>query len=136
MINMHSIRKNTDFDMSKLLLFFPLGKGRDPEFVQTWISFTQVPSLVEIGSLVLAKKSLYFHYLSQCMRKGVLWHNVIIRRKRHKRHEYYATSTFYDAPFFHETKLTCFQNKRYTFRIHSTIYIHIWIVIFLLKCWF
>ena len=37
----------------------PLGKGRGPSFEQTWIPFTQepfVPSLVEIGSVVLEKK--------------------------------------------------------------------------------
>ena len=42
-------------------------------------------------------------------------HNVVIRRKQLKRHEYYSTSTFYYFPFFHEAKLTCYQNKRYTF---------------------
>ena len=37
----------------------PLGKGRDPSFEQTWISFTQgcfVSSLFEIGKVVLEKK--------------------------------------------------------------------------------
>ena len=37
----------------------PLGKGRGPSFEQTWIPFTQgcfVPSLVEIGPVVLEKK--------------------------------------------------------------------------------
>ena len=40
--------------------FSPLGKWRDPSFEQTWIPITQecfVPSLVEIGSVVLEKKS-------------------------------------------------------------------------------
>ena len=44
------------FAISKLS---PLGKGRYPSFVQTWILFTQgcfVPSLVEIGPVVLEKK--------------------------------------------------------------------------------
>ena len=37
----------------------PLGKGRGPSFEQIWIPFTQgcfVPSLVEIGPVVLEKK--------------------------------------------------------------------------------
>ena len=37
----------------------PLGKGRGPSIEQTWIPFTQecfVPSLVEIGPVVLEKK--------------------------------------------------------------------------------
>ena len=40
-------------------LLFPLGKGRGPSFQQTWIPFTQgcfVPSLVDIGPVVLEKK--------------------------------------------------------------------------------
>ena len=44
------------FGISKL---FPLKKMRGPSFEQTWISFAQgcsVPSLVEIGSVVLKKK--------------------------------------------------------------------------------
>ena len=38
---------------------FPLGKGWGPLFEQTWIPFTQgyfVPSLVEIGPVILMKK--------------------------------------------------------------------------------
>ena len=40
-------------------LLFPLGKGWGPSFEQTWIHFIQecfVPSLVEIGIVVLEKK--------------------------------------------------------------------------------
>ena len=40
-------------------LLSPFGKGQGPSFEQTWIPFTQgcfVPSLVEIGSVVLEKK--------------------------------------------------------------------------------
>ena len=39
--------------------YLPLAKGRAPLFEQTWIPFTQgcfVPSLVEIGPVVLEKK--------------------------------------------------------------------------------
>ena len=45
----------------------PLWGGRGPSFEQTWIPFTQgyfVPSLVEIGSVILEKKILKFH---QCI---------------------------------------------------------------------
>ena len=45
------------FSISKL---YPLGKGQGPSFEQTWIPFTQgccVPSFVEIGPVVLEKKS-------------------------------------------------------------------------------
>ena len=48
------------FTISKL---FPFGKGRGPSFEQTWIPFIQgcfVPSLVEIGSVVLEKKIFKF----------------------------------------------------------------------------
>ena len=41
------------------MLLSPFGKGRDPSFEQTWIPFTQgcfVPSLIEIGPVVLEKK--------------------------------------------------------------------------------
>ena len=41
----------------------PIDKGRNPSFEQTWITLTQrcfVPSLVEIGPLVLEKKILKF----------------------------------------------------------------------------
>ena len=41
-----------------LVIISPPGKGRDPSFEQTWIPFTKeyfVPSLVEIGPLVLEK---------------------------------------------------------------------------------
>ena len=41
----------------------PLGNGRGPSFEQTWIPFIQgcfVPSLVEIGSVVLEKKIFEF----------------------------------------------------------------------------
>ena len=40
------------------------GKGQGPSFEQTWITFTKgcfVPSLVEIGSVVLEKKIFKFH---------------------------------------------------------------------------
>ena len=43
----------------RYFLIISLGKGRGPSFEQTWIPFTQgcfVPSLVEIGSMVLEKK--------------------------------------------------------------------------------
>ena len=48
----------------------PIGEGHGPSFEQTWIPFIQecfVPSLVEIGSVVLEKKiflisSMYFRY--------------------------------------------------------------------------
>ena len=42
-------------------LLSPLGKGHGPSFEQTWFPITQgcfVPSLVEIGSVVLKKKIL------------------------------------------------------------------------------
>ena len=42
----------------------PLGKGRGPSFVQTWIPFTQgcfVSSLVKIGSVDLEKKKYFVH---------------------------------------------------------------------------
>ena len=42
-----------------LVIISPLGKGRGPLFEQTWAPFTQgcfVPSLVEIGPVVLGKK--------------------------------------------------------------------------------
>ena len=41
-----------------LVIISPPGKGWDPSFEQTWIPFTKeyfVPSLVEIGPLVLEK---------------------------------------------------------------------------------
>ena len=52
------------------LLSSPLGKTYKPSFGQTWIPFTQgcfVPSLVEIGPMVLKKKiflisSMHFRY--------------------------------------------------------------------------
>ena len=48
------------FTISKLS---PLGKGWGPSFEQTWLPFTQgciVPSLVEIGSVVLKKRIFKF----------------------------------------------------------------------------
>ena len=42
-------------------------------------------------------------------------HNVIIRRKQHKRHGIMRRLHFMTFLFFHRAKLTCFQNKRYTF---------------------
>ena len=56
--------RQCNFAISKLS---PLGKGRGPSFEQTCITFTQgcfVPSLVEIGSVVLEKKSFKFR---QCI---------------------------------------------------------------------
>ena len=47
------------FCIFTILLSSPLGKGRCPAFEQTLIPFTQrclLPSLVEIGSVVLEKK--------------------------------------------------------------------------------
>ena len=46
-----------------ILKLSPLGKGRGSSFEQTWILLTQgcfVPSLVEIGSVVLEKKIFKF----------------------------------------------------------------------------
>ena len=53
--------------------------------------------------------------------KGVLWHNVIISRKRHKRHEYYATSAFYDAPFFSWSKVIML--SKYMLHVPDTQYL-------------
>ena len=65
-----------------------LGKRWGPLFEQSWIPFTQgcfVPSLVEIGSVILEKKiflilSLYFHYfviISPWKRAGpFIWTNL------------------------------------------------------------
>ena len=53
-----------DFKMSSMyfryFVIISLGKGRGPSFEQTWIPFTQgcfVPSLIEIGPVVLEKKT-------------------------------------------------------------------------------
>ena len=46
-----------------ITLHLPLGKGRGPSFEQIWIPFTQgcsVPSLAEIGPVVLEKKIFKF----------------------------------------------------------------------------
>ena len=46
-------------------LLSSLGKGRGPSFEQTWISFTQgcfVPSLVEIGPVLLEKMKMWKVY--------------------------------------------------------------------------
>ena len=68
--------------------YLPLEKGKGPSFEQTWISFTQgcfVPSLVEIGQVVLWKRifflsSKYFRYFCNYFRleKGgpFIWTNL------------------------------------------------------------
>ena len=68
-----------------ILLLSPLGKERGPSFEQTWITFTQVcfvPSLVEIGSVVLEKKtflisSMYFHYVIIISPLGRAWSFIL-----------------------------------------------------------
>ena len=48
--------------------YLPLEKGQGPSFERNWIPLTQgssVPSLVEIGPVVLeTKSSMYFHYVA------------------------------------------------------------------------
>ena len=45
-------------------LLSPLGKRRDTLFEQTWIIFTFVPSLVEIGRVVLERK-MFFNFVNE-----------------------------------------------------------------------
>ena len=61
---------------------FSLRKEQGPLFEQTWIPFTQgcfEPSLVEISSVILAKKILkisfkHFNYFAIISPKNALWH--------------------------------------------------------------
>ena len=51
-----------EFFVVAILLLSLLGKGRGPSFWQIWIPFTQrcfVPSLLEIGPVVLEKKPFF-----------------------------------------------------------------------------
>ena len=55
--------------------YLPLEKGRGPSFEQTWIPSTQgcfVPTLVEIGPVVLEKKSKMWKNYRQMDRKQVI----------------------------------------------------------------
>ena len=65
--------------------YFPLEKGQGPSFERNWTFFTQgcsVPSLVEIGPVVLENKSsLYFHYVAiislwQARAWTLIWTNL------------------------------------------------------------
>ena len=71
-------------------------------------------------------------YMSQCMRKGVLWHNVIIRRKRHKHHQHFATSAFSLTLCFHEELALSFQYPQWMALVLNFRYVYV--LIYKLTC--